>query len=374
MYVDNKPGASINFVVNAEEAGDYLVGLSYAYGERKDKETTENINNGNSQLPSRASMTIYVNGEKVDKIAMDKTSVNWSEWFQGTKRLNLTKGANVITYSMDADDIGNVNVDYLSMHKADVPYTVVKSTPKSVRVNETSKILATGAEYQIEAATLPEDADQRLTYSSEDETVAKVDGTGKVTAIAPGVADITVVSSVNGNAKAKVRIAVSSDKAVPAKVTMNKNDVVLVVGEKTTLSATVAPKAAENKAVTYASTKTGVATVDKNGVVTAVNAGTTVITATTSNGIVGFTTVTVNAKATKITLNKKKVTIKKGKKVTLKATVTPKGSSKVTWKTSNKKVATVTSKGVVKGVKKGKATITAKTSNGKKATCKVTVK
>ncbi|MCR5792572.1 MAG: Ig-like domain-containing protein [Lachnospiraceae bacterium] len=388
VHVDNKPGASINFVVNADEAGDYLVGLSYAYGERKDKETTENINNGNSQLPSRASMTIYVNGEKVDKIAMDKTSVTWNEWFQGTKRLNLAKGANVITYSMDADDIGNVNVDYLSMHKADVPYTAIEQNvkPQSIKITGTSKVIATGEEYQIEATALPASADQRIAYTSEDASVATVDGTGKVTGVSAGVTTITATSSVDNTVKATFRIGVSSNKAVPAKVTMNKDDVTLIVGEKATLSATVAPEAAENKEVTYASTKAGVATVDKNGVVTAVSPGTTVITATTSNGVVGFATVTVNAKATekpivtpavkatKITLNKKKVTIKKGKKVTLKATVTPKGSSKVTWKTSNKKVATVTSKGVVKGVKKGKATITAKTSNGKKATCKVTVK
>ena len=77
----------------------------------------------------------------------------------------------------------------------------------------------------------------------------------------------------------------------------------------------------------------------------------------------------------KVKLNKTKVTLAKGKTVTLKATVTPSSANeKLTWSSSNKKVATVSKKGKVKAIKKGTATITVKTSSGKKATCKVTVK
>ncbi len=78
-----------------------------------------------------------------------------------------------------------------------------------------------------------------------------------------------------------------------------------------------------------------------------------------------------------ITLNKAKATINVGQTTTLKVTKAKGLTSKaVTWKSSNKKVATVTSKGVVKGVKAGTATITAtsKKSSKVKATCKVTVK
>lgn len=77
----------------------------------------------------------------------------------------------------------------------------------------------------------------------------------------------------------------------------------------------------------------------------------------------------VNAKTLKL---KKKLSIKVGDKKTLKATVKPKNAT-LKWKSSNKKIATVTQKGVVKGKKKGTAKITV-TSGKKKATCKVTVK
>ena len=78
----------------------------------------------------------------------------------------------------------------------------------------------------------------------------------------------------------------------------------------------------------------------------------------------------------KVELNKTKAAIENGKTLTLKATVTPSDLSdkSVTWKSSNKSVATVTSAGKVKGVKAGTATITCtSTMTGANATCKVTV-
>lgn len=83
-------------------------------------------------------------------------------------------------------------------------------------------------------------------------------------------------------------------------------------------------------------------------------------------------------KAKKIALNKKILTVYTGKTYTLKPTVTPSNTTNkaVTWKSSNKSVATVSSKGVVTGKKSGTVTITVTTRDGskKKATCKVTVK
>lgn len=80
-------------------------------------------------------------------------------------------------------------------------------------------------------------------------------------------------------------------------------------------------------------------------------------------------------KAKKVVVNKKKIVLKKGKKAKIKVRLVPaKATEKVTFKTSNKKVAKVTKSGVVKAVKKGKCKITVKTASGKKAVVKVTVK
>lgn len=104
--------------------------------------------------------------------------------------------------------------------------------------------------------------------------------------------------------------------------------------------------------------------------------GTAKLTITTVAGAKKTIKVTVQTKAvktTKISGLSKKVTIKKGKSVKLKPVIAPVTSQdKVTYKTSNKKIATVSSKGVIKGKKAGKAKITVK-SGSKKYTVTVVV-
>lgn len=77
-----------------------------------------------------------------------------------------------------------------------------------------------------------------------------------------------------------------------------------------------------------------------------------------------------------VKLSKSALTLTVGKTATLKAIVTPSNATnrKVTFTSSKKSVATVSATGKVKAIKAGTTTITAKTANGKKATCKVTVK
>lgn len=133
----------------------------------------------------------------------------------------------------------------------------------------------------------------------------------------------------------------------------------------------------------WSSSNTKVATVNQNGVVKGVKAGKAKISLTVQNpgdaqALVVSCNVTVKQYVTSIKLNATKKTIYNGKSFTLKAKVNPKNAANkaVTYKSSNKKIATVTSKGVVKGIKPGKATITvtAKDGSKKSAKCTVTVK
>lgn len=175
----------------------------------------------------------------------------------------------------------------------------------------------------------------------------------------------------------RVNVGKSTSAVAVKSVSLNKSKITLAGKKSYTLKATVAPSNAANKGVTWKSSKSSVAKVGTNGKVTGVKAGKAVITATTKSGKkIAKCTVTVKpVKAKKITLNKKARTIKKGKFYQLKATLKPSNTTDtVKWKTSNKKIATVSSKGVVKAKKKGKCTITARTTSGKKVTCKITVK
>lgn len=157
------------------------------------------------------------------------------------------------------------------------------------------------------------------------------------------------------------------------KVTASK--VTLQVKKSVTLKVTNLAKGDSVKL--WSSQNEKIATVDKKGKVKAKKTGTTKLTVTLASGKKLTVNLKVTAgivKTTKLKLSKSSLTLKRNKKYTLKCTVTPFNSQeKVTYSSSNKKVATVSSKGVIKAKKKGKVVITVK-SGKKKATCKVTVK
>ena len=154
---------------------------------------------------------------------------------------------------------------------------------------------------------------------------------------------------------------------VQPSLTLSKTSATIYTkGTKTvTLKATAT---AISGTVTWTSSKPGVATVNSNGKVTAKKAGKTVITAAVGSY---KATCTITVKKPTLKLTKKSVTVKKGKKAKIKVKAVPTG--KITYKSSNKKVATVTKKGVIKGVKAGSCKITIK-CNGVKKVMKVKVK
>lgn len=223
---------------------------------------------------------------------------------------------------------------------------------------------------------LEDEADDMILWSSSNEAVATVDNNGKVTAKKAGTAVITAKAA-EGKAEAKCTVTVPAVKVTGVSLDVAK--ATLIVGSSKTLKATVKPADATNQAVTWRSSAPKVAKVDQKGKVSALSAGTATITAKTADG--AFTAkavITVKAvKVTGVTLNSSKATLEIGKTKTLKATVKPTNATNqaVTWKTSDSKVAKVSSKGVVTAAGPGKTTITVTTKDGSfKKTCVITVK
>ena len=151
------------------------------------------------------------------------------------------------------------------------------------------------------------------------------------------------------------------------------------MGKQGRITSTVAPANANNRNVEWTTSNSKVATVN-NGTITAVSKGTAVITCKTADGtgIIATCTITSVIRVSKIKLNKTAAVIKKGGRVALRATVTPATASNkaVTWTSSNKNIATVTTSGVVVGKKAGRVVITckAKDGSGKYARCTIVVK
>ncbi len=165
-----------------------------------------------------------------------------------------------------------------------------------------------------------------------------------------------------------------SGTAVPVdSVELNKTKLTLNVKEAYTLKATIKPDGAASTGLAWKSEDERIAYVDQKGVVTGKKAGKTKIIVTAGDKT-ATCTVTVKVPVSKVTLNKTKLTMGVKETFSLKATVKPGNATNKTveWKSSNKKTVEV-KKGKLSAKKKGTATITA-TVDGRKVTCKVTVK
>ena len=169
----------------------------------------------------------------------------------------------------------------------------------------------------------------------------------------------------------------SSDRTAVRGVKMTLSAGTLTVGESGTANASVIPDYAKDKTIKYTSSKEAVATIDKNGKIKAKKAGKTTIKATSGNGKSASKTLTVvkQVEAESIKIKEGDVTVAVGKTTTLTAEISPKNTANktITWSSNKTDIATVDKNGKVKGIKAGTAKITAKTSNGKKDTVKVTV-
>ena len=153
-----------------------------------------------------------------------------------------------------------------------------------VSLNKFALSLAIGGSERLTATVAPENATNKaVAWSSSNEAIASVSVQGTVTAVSEGSAIITVTTQ-DSDKTASCEVTVLSSIINVTNVTLNKSDLSLIVGGNERLTATVEPDNATNKAVTWNSGNTAVATVDNNGLVTAIAAGTTFITVTTQDG------------------------------------------------------------------------------------------
>lgn len=152
---------------------------------------------------------------------------------------------------------------------------------------------------------------------------------------------------------------------------------VMKAGETFQLTATVLPDNATNKTLAWTSSNPSVATVDDEGLVTAVASGSATVTASTTDGsnLSATCAVSVYVPASAISLNTDNLTLEVDETSQLVATISPSNTSnkKVSWKSSDLSVVTVTNSGLVKAVAPGTATVTAMTTDGTGLTASCTV-
>ena len=247
----------------------------------------------------------------------------------------------------------------------------------NITLSSESISLVEGDSETLIATVSPSNAtNKKVIWISTDGSIASVDN-GKVTALKPGKTTIKAKSD-DGGKTSTCQVTVNTRVYNVERVSLDKTSITLTEGDSETLTVTVYPDNASNKNVSWKSSDESIATVN-NGKVTALKVGTATITVTTDDGgKTAICQVTVNAKVynvESVSLDKTSITLKEGDSETLTATVYPANATnkKVSWKSSDESVATV-SNGQVTALKAGTATITVTTEDGgKTATCQVTV-
>lgn len=236
---------------------------------------------------------------------------------------------------------------------------------------------------QLSASVQPTTASQSIRYSSNNDAVATVSNTGLVTAVKEGTAIITAAANDGSGKYATCTVKVGSTPVeVPVTgITVNPSELLLEAKEAKELKATVEPANATNKGVIFSSSNTNVAVVSNDGLVTAVNNGTAIITVTSkeNSSIIAKCSVKVGkpVMVTDVTVQPAELNLKTDGTYQLSVSVLPSNADErgVTFESSNTAVATVSASGLVTAKGPGTATITvtAKDGSGKKATCTVTV-
>lgn len=249
---------------------------------------------------------------------------------------------------------------------------------KSIKLNKSIVNLAKkGNTCTLKATVYPTNAkNKKVSWKASNKNIT-VNQNGKVTAKKLGTSKIKVTAK-DGSKKSATVLVVVGKKV--KKITLNKTSVTLNNNRTYKLKKSISNKNAVYKAVQWKSTNTKIATVNSNGVVKGLKRGSCYVVATAKDGSKKSAKckVTVRQLVTKLSYNKKtqKTSVDVGKTIKFNVVVSPSNANNkgLVFSTSNKKVATVNSKGIIKGLKSGKVVITAKAKDGSKKVVKFNIK
>lgn len=265
-------------------------------------------------------------------------------------------------------------------------------SPEVVILNQNEIGIKKGAGYQLVTTVLPENSSNKqvIWESSNPDVVSVNEATGYVKAVKEGTAVITVRTLINDQISECV-VNVGNVNVLVNSISINEKYINLAVGYNQTLSYSLSPSNATENSLKFTSSDTSVATVNSKGVVKGIKEGSAIITVTSSNGEVrdtAYVTVYKKGEATvvegqpvktvsypsSITLSDKSVNLTAGSKSQLVASINPSDANNyISWSSSNSKIASVDSNGLITAKEAGTATIVAKTINGLTASCTVTV-
>ncbi len=248
--------------------------------------------------------------------------------------------------------------------------TIVVKSVNSIVVDPTNAAMKVG-DMQTFIATVNgtnlDPTDETVTWSIADSSIATVEE-GVITALTEGQTEVTATSDFDGTKSATATVVVTSNKSVTS-VTIDPTSVTLKVGDTQTFTATVngANLEPDDQTVSWSIADSSIATVNQQGVITAVTEGQTEVTATSdfdgTKSATATVVVTSNKSVTSVTIDPTSATLKVGDTQTFTATVNganlDPADETVTWSIADSSIATVNQQGVVTGITGGETIVTA---------------
>ncbi len=295
--------------------------------------------------------------------------------YEPVVQLNPAKGGSVAVTAAAEDGAAAVSFTV----------AVTQTDVAGISIHQGDRTARAGSSLQLTASITPNDASfYKVNWASDNETIARVDSNGLVTAIQPGVATITVVSASNPAIADFITLTVTD--VLVEQILLSSQKIGLLIGDSKTIVPMPLPDNAVNKAVGWRvkAGDEGVISVDQHGTVTGLQAGTGTIIATSMDGSnvnaeCVVTVVNQPIAPASMELSEHELWIKsnyfssdpggKGdlKPVTkLEALFTPEEATNtsVVWSSNNDAVASVDANGIITAHKSGVAVITAETSDG----------
>ncbi len=231
-------------------------------------------------------------------------------------------------------------------------------TATAVTIDVSTDHLYLGGSFDASATISPSDVeDTTITWTSSDESVAEVTEDGTVKAVGFGTARIIASASngVSGSFYVTVKEKVVEDIDIP------DENMELIIGDKSMLSAQITPVDATYPEITWTSSDETVLTVSEYGGVTTVSCGTATVTATSSNGLTDSVEITVKEIIAENISIVGEESLKIGSQMQLDVTYEPEDTTfkEIDWSSDDEAVLTISNSGCVTAKSVGSATITA---------------
>lgn len=251
-----------------------------------------------------------------------------------------------------------------------VTVTVTEVQPTSFLIDQDDFELTVGETKALQVTLIPENAQTVITWQSTNTTIATVNSAGVVRALKAGKALISATTANNLTDNVQVTI----NNIPPTSFTINGGDFELNIGETKTLTYTLQPAESQD-IISWHSSNSTVASIDINGIVSALSIGSSILTGTTSNGLTSNVSITVvDTLPTSISINEGDFSINNNQTKQLTYTLLPAHAiTTLTWESSNTSIATVSQNGLVTAKSVGSATITVMTHNSISSSVIITV-